>query len=731
MYFRGRGKGGKIASEPIVLDIETSWNHDRENPKCWIVSIQVFFLDNYYLFRSPFELIDFYKGVVERYALNPKKRVVNIIHNASFDLSYLIGFFQEFLPMENAGGVFIEKNKIVSYQQWAFEWRCTYLLTQMSLEKWTKEMNVEHQKRVGMYDYEKIVYPDTELDEQSLLYDRDDVLGLYEAFLGQLESYGDNLSTVPLTSTGYARRLFREGANKDTYYREKYFISNRLDVRSYKYCINSFSGGFTHNNRFYKSKIVDPRKLGYKSIGHRDFRSMYPSIMRAYPMATGKPELYYDVRKAFYRNNMNPTIKNIIDMAPEYSSITHLKLYEGTCIKDDKISMPLLQKSKCVKPVSFRAICDNGRILSIVSGECEMYVDNYTLDILNRQYDLEYSIIGVIRFKNEMLPKCLADVVDELFKKKSDYKMKMKEQEKLYGILDPRTQEMLFWLNLNKRLLNSCFGMFCTRPVRDEWSIDWDRLDNEDEDEREPFHMIERVRTDEQIEERLNKFYSGKNNFLAYQTGVFVTALAKHELFEYIEAIGYDKALYCDTDSIFYLKDEETEKAIEKLNAVKHASAPYITALDGSRVYYDVFEPEEDLKAFKSLHSKCYGVITEDRDELVLTVAGVPAKTIIGLGEDNKPIYLTREEEICGITPEDKLSNPNIKIENVWQGLDNLTHEFEFKVNTGTTCRYLTEKPHEEIIEGHKVWTCGGAIIIKLDAKMIKDIDTEIIETIK
>ena len=130
MYFRGRVKGGKIASEPIVLDIETSWNHDRENPKCWIVSIQVFFLDNYYLFRSPFELIDFYKGVAERYALNPKKRVVNIIHNASFDLSYLIGFFQEFLPLENTGGVFIEKNKIVTYQQWAFEWRCTYLLTQ-------------------------------------------------------------------------------------------------------------------------------------------------------------------------------------------------------------------------------------------------------------------------------------------------------------------------------------------------------------------------------------------------------------------------------------------------------------------------------------------------------------------------------------------------------------------------------------------------------------------------
>lgn len=731
MYFRGKGKSGKIASEPIVLDIETSWNHDKENPKCWIVSIQVYFLGNYYFFRTPFELIDFYKGVAERYALNPKKKIINIIHNASFDLSYLIGFFQEFLPCEELGGVFIEKNKIVSYQQWCYEWRCTYLLTQMSLEKWTKEMNVEHQKRVGMYNYESILYPDSELDEQSLLYDRDDVLGLYEAFLGQLESYGDNLSTIPLTSTGYARRRFREGAMKDDYYRQRYFLDNRLDVKAYKYCLNSFSGGFTHNNRFFKSEIVNARELGYDAIGHRDFRSMYPSIMRAYPMAVGKPEIYYDVRKSFYRNHFDINIDKILELAPDYSSITHLKLYEGTILRDEKISMPMLQKSKCIKPVSFRAMCDNGRILSIVSGECEMYIDNYTLDILNKQYHLEYSIIGVIRFKNERLPKCLADVIDELFKNKTDFKNKKNELEHKYGLLDFRTQEMLFQLNLNKKLLNACFGMFCTKPVREQWEIDWSRLDNEDEEEREPFHLVSKVRTDEEIEERLDKFYKGKNNFLAYQTGVFVTALAKHELFEYIEAVGYDKVLYCDTDSIFYLKNSETEKRIEELNAVKHLSAPHITALDGSKVYYDVFEAEDDLRAFKSLHSKCYGVVTEERNELQLTVAGVPAKTLIGLGENGKPIYLTREEEIAGITPEQKLQNPKIKIENPMEALDRLTDKMEFTINTGTTCRYLVEKPHMELIDGHEVWTCGGAIIMKLESKMIKDIDREKIEDIK
>lgn len=731
MFFRGRGKQGKIASEVIVLDIETAWNHDRESPKCWIVSIQVYFLGNYYLFRSPLELIEWYKGVVERYALNPHKRIVNIIHNASFDLSYLIGFFQEFMPCDSVGGVFIEKNKIVSYQQWCFEWRCTYLLTQMSLEKWTKEMNVEHQKQVGLYDYDSILYPDTELDAESLKYDEYDVLGLYEAFLAQLESHSDNVSTIPLTSTGYARRRFREGAQKDLYYRQKYFIENRLDVKSYKYALNSFSGGFTHNNRFFKSEIVVAKEHGADAIGHRDFRSMYPSIMRSYPMALGKPEIFYDVTKRFYRENFQITIDDVLELAPKYSSITRIKLYEGTHLRDKKISMPLLQKSKCVKPVGFRAMCDNGRILSIVSGECEMYIDNYTLEILNKQYKLKYAIIGVIRFKNEMLPKCLADVIDELFKNKTDYKTKKNELEQKFGLLDSRTQEMLFQLNLNKRLLNSCFGMFCTKPVREQWEIDWSRLDNEKEEEREPFHITTRARSDEEIAELLDKFYKGKNNFLAYQCGVFVTALAKYELFQYIEAVGYDKVLYCDTDSIFYLKDSETEKRIEELNAVKALSAPHITALDGSKVYYDVFEAEDDLRAFKSLHSKCYGVVTKEKNELQLTVAGVPARTLIGLSPEGAPIYLTREEELAGITPEQKLKNPKIKIENPLEVLDRLADELEFKINTGTTCRYLVEKPHKEIIEGHEVWTCGGAIIMKLESKAIKDIEREKIEEIK
>lgn len=711
MYFRRKGKRYRVASEVISLDIETSWNKDIKNPKCWIVSIQVYFLGNYYFFRKPTELIEWYQSLIERYNLSPEKKIVNIIHNASFDLSYLIAWFQAYLPHDEMEGIYLDKNKILTYQQYCFEWRCTYLLTQKSLATWSEDMAIEHPKKVGLYNYSATHYQDDELDVNELVYDKYDVLALSECFVKQLEAHEDNIATIPLTSTGYSRRLFRDATKKDKYYREQYFRANRLDVMSYKYCVNSFSGGFTHNNRFKKNKLIQGL------IGHRDFRSMYPSEMRCRPLPFGKPEVVYDIRKKFYRDRVHLTIDDILAMYPEYTAITHIKLYAGTKLKDENITMPFMQRSKCVNNSDgFRCSKDNGRILSILDGSTEMYLSNRTLQILNEQYHLEYAIMGVIRFKNEYMPKCLADVIDELFKKKTDYKIIAQELEEKYGKLDERTQEAYFRLALTKALLNATFGMFATKPVREKWEIDYSRLNNEElEDwEREAFHRIEQVRNDEDISAELDKYYAGRNNFLAYQVGIAITEESKYELYTYIKAIGYDKVLYCDTDSIFYLKDEDTEKAIEELNAYYHKTAQYITDSQGNRVYYDVFEDEPDLIAFKGMHSKCYGVVTEKKKELQLVIAGIPAKTLVAMDGD-KPIYLTRENELAGLKPNEKITNP-IEV------LDRLSDRFEFKVNTGTTCRYIYDLPHTEIIDGHEIELAGGAIIQTLESKMIKDV---------
>ena len=138
--------------------------------------------------------------------------------------------------------------------------------------------------------------------------------------------------------------------------------------------------------------------------------------------------------------------------------------------------------------------------------------------------------------------------------------------------------------------------------------------------------------------------------------------------------------------------------------------------------------------SFRGLHSKCYAVTqeTENGVELVATIAGVPKRTIIGMdGED--PIYLTREEELGGVTPEKKIRHEKrkkkgIKVRKLYDpdaAIENLEEGRRFTVNTGFSAKYVIE-PEAGIIEvdGHRVETSGGCIIRKLPEKIIHDYNT-------
>ena len=111
----------------------------------------------------------------------------------------------------------------------------------------------------------------------------------------------------------------------------------------------------------------------------------------------------------------------------------------------------------------------------------------------------------------------------------------------------------------------------------------------------------------------------------------------------------------------------------------------------------------------------------EGRQELKVTIAGVPERTMIGL-KKGKPVYLTREEELAGITKTAKLKGSNEKID-PWYGLERLEDEFKFKVNAGIICKYVNHPMGIQTVKGHKVETAGGCVIIPLKEKVIKDMD--------
>lgn len=665
----------------ISLDTETSHLDDNT----WINSIQVYFRDQYYHFRKPSELMEFYNKLISLLVLNHYHRLVTVIHNASYDLSYLLPYIQIYLPdKDDRNGIYDGKNKIKQYRQGGLEFRCSLMLAGESLESWSKNLNVTHKKQIGIYDYSKVIYQDDELTENEIKYDKYDVLALNDCYKKQMEIYGDNVATVPNTSTGYVRRDFRNASKKMKRYRELIFHHGRLTLNSYKFCINSYAGGYTHNNRFKKDVIVKGL------IGHRDFRSMYPSIMRCYPLPFGKPQLIYMKKRSKEKIN----VKEVLQLYPKYSTISQINISE-IALKDKNITMPFMQHSKIYINKVTKDIQDNGRILYF-KGHCTTYVDNHTLKILSEQYNIKGEIIQVYAFENIMMPKCLADCIDEYFKEKANRKILVKEAIKKYGEYSNEHLEAEMYYMLAKRKLNGIYGMFATNPVGSHCDYDIDG---------EEFFTEIKMDTDDKIEQALENYYSSRNNFLTYQVGVFITALARYELYEYIKVIGYENVLYCDTDSIFYIKNDDIEKRVEELNDIKHKNAvqnkAFIIDNNNNEIYYDVFEKEDDLKEFKGLHSKCYGFITSD-DKFRCTIAGVPSRTLIDK-KGEELIYITREEELGS--------------------LDNLKNDFTFKINTGKTCKYNIFKPTIIDVNGHKIETAGGGIIETLAEKQIKDID--------
>lgn len=707
-------------TEYVSIDTETADNHDEEKPITWINTIQVKFNGKEYLFRKPMELIGWLQWLINEYRLNRQYRILIIIHNLSFDISFLIPYFQLYLPAKDDINILNNRHKIKAYRQGGLDFRDTLALTNKSLDRWGKDLDVEHKKLVGIYDYDRIIYQDSILDKNDIDYDMFDVRCLHECFEKQMHLEKDTVATIPFTSTGYIRRTFRKGAINNKEYMTM-FRASRPTEHQFELCLLSYAGGYTHNNRHMKNKVIKGL------IGHMDFRSHYPSQMRIMPQPFGKPITVYDPINRISDRKEKWSIQRILDCYPEYSTITVLSI-EKAVLKDDGITMPYMQVSKlnCMTKDS-RYIADNGRILSF-NGSAIMCLDNFTLKILFEQYNIKAKILEILAFKNYYMPKCLADTIDMYFKDKTDEKIKLKQIEKEYGEFSEQAILQNAVLMHKKAGLNGCYGMFAQNPIHDKYDIDFTK----DLTPEQLKNIYNPVIDDTPIEEKIDMYYNNKNSFLPFVVGGFVCAQARHELYEYITCIGYDKVLYCDTDSIFYLKDAETEKRIEKLNKQKNKNAEklkaYVKDSNGNKIYYDVFEKEEDGKAFKGLHSKCYAMIIEEKgvEKLKATIAGVPSRTLIHK-EGEKLIYLTREEELCELTPEEKIAG-NDKTIDPWKGIDNLRNDFTFKVNTGTTAKYIIEKPHTVNVNGHDIETAGGIIIRKLEEKKIKDLDTMVVD---
>lgn len=672
----GTKKKPPLLAEAIYLDTETSHNYNVETGEgyTWIYQWAFRWCRQAAFGRTPSELMAALDRIDQANGLTRDGvKCVIFIHNASYDLSYLMPFFRDKYGIDSV--LATSPHKIITFSSGPWEVRCTYRLSNRSLWSWGEALGIKRRKKKGMIDYTVRRYQDSKLVRKDWVYQLYDVLALEECVLTELSLAHDTLRSIPLTSTGYIRRDGRKLAREA--HDRKEFLKTRLSSPVYKCARFAFAGGLTHGNRFYSGKIV---RLPDANGRHRDFRSMYPSEMRKDPKAfpAGPFQPYYT-----YDPYIPCTWEEVDKRRPEYCQLITC-LIDGATLKQGE-TLPYLQISKCLlgNMGGWKCdIADNGRVIEC-SGKTTVTMTELDWEIIRRQYDGTFKILEVWESKRGPIPKYLADLVDKYYVNKTDFKDIVGDLEEA-GAEDVLIRDAKINLMKSKNGVNGIYGMSATDPVRQEWELD-----------RETWEWKPKEKS---IDEALDKFYNSRNSFMRYQIGIYVTALARYDLMQMYWLIGPENFLYGDTDSIFYISSPEIEARIDAENRRRYeaaiANGAYVTSKRGELVTYDAFELEkhkhaitkkkevEKIKAFIFLHAKAYCYITDD-EQLHVTVAGVAA-----VGEKG----ITREQELGSI--------------------ENFKSGFVFRKCGSNSSVYLTMEPEIVTVEGHRIETAGGCVLV-------------------
>lgn len=569
-----------------TFDIETTtiWPDKNKAPEGFMYHWQMCIAGVVVYGRTWEDWLELMQELSDWLELSEERRMVIYVHN----LAYEFQFIRDFLKDELGGfEVFATARRTPIYVMCGagFEFRCSYKLTNMSLQKACEnELGVTHPKAAGDLDYSIKRTAKTKLNREEFGYCIADVVSLYELIECRLKNEGDSLDSIPLTSTGYVRRECRNACRKDRHYRDRVFLKQKMSVDVYTLLKEAGRGGNTHANRYMSARL-------WPNVDSYDVVSSYPYQMLCKLYPAGKFTYYGDVEN---EEELEGLLAN--------NACLFRIILEDVKVKKS-VTMPYIPTAKLLNHGSGRY--DNGRVLE-VAWLC-MTVTDIDWRIIKSQYD--YSSLSISDFyisRYDYLPEPIREQVLSYYRQKTEIKGQINKET------DPEKIANLKYLYAkSKNRLNSIFGMCYTDPVRavveilsdGSWSV-----------------------SSPNIEESLEKFYKSRNSFLVYAHGVWTTARAREHLQKLLDITG-DNTIYCDTDSSKAIIDDDIRKKIEaeneKIAAECEDRGAYID-YEGRRYYLGQYEHDGSYRDFKTLGAKKYAYT--DGSGFHITISGVQKK---------------------------------------------------------------------------------------------------------
>lgn len=463
-------------------------------------------------------------------------------------------------------------------------WRCTYMLTRLSLDSWGKQLGIH--KLTGNLNYEKMRTPLTPLTSRERAYCEYDCLIVEAGIKWYLKEYATQWD-IPLTQTGTVRRVVKDilTSNKEYLHDIKKLVPE--NAKQYKLLQTIFAGGYTHANRLYAGHVIKG------IIEHYDFASSYPYVMISEKFPS-TPWVYTGLKHIPKEETFNDFAYIFYIEFTHIRSISFNTYIQGSKVLCDHIDDMLL---------------DNGRLISVPQGvKIGMYMTEQDYLTIKENYEWdEMDVIRVWKSRKRYLPAELIEYILYLYNNKTMLK-DVKGEEDLYM--------------QSKQYVNSIFGMSVTAIVQtdvklvgDTWIID---------------KLTEDI-VNEKLDALKNQSPYEKRYFLNYSWGCWITAYARRNLWKCIHSIDHD-VIYADTDSIFCRGRHDftwyNEEVIRKINesARYYDYDPALTrplSPKGEAKQIGFFAREDDCSEFITLGAKRYCERRCKDGKLHLTVSGI------------------------------------------------------------------------------------------------------------
>ena len=574
----------KVGKKWDVFNYDLSkecYGHDSGDmiaiPYIWMFGIE----DTVYYGR---DFYDFEK--VLKQISSPYVTKIIWVHNLQFELQFLQNIFDKYTITDMCAR---DIRKPISFyvQELNIEFRCSYMLTNLSLEKASEEYTNVQKKHTLEYD-SKIRTELTKLSDLELEYCEYDIICLYYIIKYHRDLY-KHLCKCPLTSTSKVRKALRDKVDFG-YIQKMWELVPSAEL--YLKMMATFQGGWNHANILNSGRIFDSSQVGL--IKCEDETSAYPTVMclELYP-STPFRFIDYDDYMELKEDETNLFIMRV--------GLNKIK---------SRYYNNYISYSRALEVSDNNLIYDNGRVSS--SDYVELYCTNVDLDIIKKNYEIEkIDYIEIYTSEGRYLDIRVIEFILELYQNKTSLKG-IKEKEFMY--------------KLSKAYINSLYGMSVTNPLKNSADYTdgiWNR----------------KALTDGFVNEVLENTRQSYSTLFYYATGVFVTSYARRNLFgTIISSHEFDShVIYADTDSIFYYGDfdyifEEYNKQIyEKYKkCCKNFSQLKIEDFipkdkKGVRHPLGYFEIDKVMKKFITLGAKKYCYVDMD-DVLRITVSGVNKK---------------------------------------------------------------------------------------------------------